>query len=142
MIRDLAVEVRSSFETSNINQKEIRGLCEALGQKFVDLAERTAALEREVCDLRRATEDNREVTVSKISSTDSCSEIEYACTALEQSSFSDTAIAGEVTEWGKDDIFIEEEVEAAVEVSTSLKRKEKEGDDTEETGLESNDSRD
>ncbi|KAJ1215568.1 hypothetical protein NDU88_003176 [Pleurodeles waltl] len=69
-------------------------------------------------------------------------EIEYACTALEHSSFSDTAVAGEVVEWGKDDIFVEEEVEAAMDVSTSLKRKEKEGDDTEETGFESNDSRD
>ncbi|KAJ1150869.1 hypothetical protein NDU88_003656 [Pleurodeles waltl] len=61
MIRDLVVEVRGSFfETSNTNQKEIRRLCEALGQKFDDLAERTAALETEVCDLRRATKDNRE----------------------------------------------------------------------------------
>ncbi|KAJ1217416.1 hypothetical protein NDU88_005010 [Pleurodeles waltl] len=47
-----------------------------------------------------------------------------------------------LVEWGKDDIVIEEEVEAAMDVSTSLKRKEKEGDDTEETGFESNDSRD
>ncbi|KAJ1209940.1 hypothetical protein NDU88_005309 [Pleurodeles waltl] len=81
-------------------------------------------------------------TVSTPSSTDSCSEIEYACTALEHSSFSDTAVADEGVEWGKDDIFVEEEVEAAMDVSTSLKRKEKEGDDTEETGFESNDSRD
>ncbi|KAJ1206289.1 hypothetical protein NDU88_001696 [Pleurodeles waltl] len=81
-------------------------------------------------------------TVSTISSTDSCSEIEYACTALEHSSFSDTAVAAEVVEWGKDYIFVEEEVEAAMDVSISLKRKEKEGDDTEETGFESNDSRD
>ncbi|KAJ1209901.1 hypothetical protein NDU88_005272 [Pleurodeles waltl] len=83
-----------------------------------------------------------QVTVSTMSSTDSCSEIEYACTALEQSSFSDSAAAGELVEWGKDDIFIEEEVEDAMDASTSLKRKEKEGDDTEETGFESNDSRD
>ncbi|KAJ1173519.1 hypothetical protein NDU88_005351 [Pleurodeles waltl] len=75
-------------------------------------------------------------TVSTISSIDSCSEIEFACTALENSSFSDTAVAGEVFEWGKDDIFVEEEVESAMDVSTSLKRKEKEGDDTEETGFE------
>ncbi|KAJ1080633.1 hypothetical protein NDU88_000827 [Pleurodeles waltl] len=81
-------------------------------------------------------------TVSTISSTDSCSEIEFACNALEHSSFSDNAVAGEVVEWGKDDIFVEEEVESAMDVSTSLKRKEKEGDDTEETGFESNDSRD
>ncbi|KAJ1164741.1 hypothetical protein NDU88_005175 [Pleurodeles waltl] len=80
--------------------------------------------------------------MSTISSTDSCSEIEYTCTALEHSSFSDTAVAGEVVEWGNDDIFVEEEVEAAMDVSTSLKRKEKEADDTEETGFESNDSRD
>ncbi|KAJ1114979.1 hypothetical protein NDU88_003208 [Pleurodeles waltl] len=73
---------------------------------------------------------------------DSCSGIEFACTALEHSSFSDTAVAAEVVEWGKDDIFVEEEVEAAMDISTSLKRKEKEGDDTEETGFESNDSRD
>ncbi|KAJ1213464.1 hypothetical protein NDU88_001101 [Pleurodeles waltl] len=60
MIRDLAVEVSGSFETSNTNQKEISGLCKALRQTFADLAERTAALEINVCDLRRATEDNRE----------------------------------------------------------------------------------
>ncbi|KAJ1141365.1 hypothetical protein NDU88_007698 [Pleurodeles waltl] len=59
IIRDLAVEVRGSFETSSTNQKEIKGLCEALRQKFADLEERIVALEREVCDLRRATEDNR-----------------------------------------------------------------------------------
>ncbi|KAJ1144659.1 hypothetical protein NDU88_010956 [Pleurodeles waltl] len=81
-------------------------------------------------------------TVSTIYSSDSCSEIEYACNALEHSSFSDTAVAGEIVEWAKDDIFVEEEVESAMDVSTSLKRKEKEGDDTEETGFESNDSRD
>ncbi|KAJ1080048.1 hypothetical protein NDU88_000270 [Pleurodeles waltl] len=81
-------------------------------------------------------------TVSTIYSTVSCSEIEYACNALDHSSFSDTAVAGEVVEWGKDDIFVEEEVESAMDVSTSLKRKEKKGDDTEETGFESNDSRD
>ncbi|KAJ1151283.1 hypothetical protein NDU88_004066 [Pleurodeles waltl] len=81
-------------------------------------------------------------TVSTISSIDSCSEIDFACTALEHSSFSYTAVAAEVVEWGKDDIFVEEEVESAMDVSTSLKRKEKEGDDTEETGFESNDSRD
>ncbi|KAJ1124874.1 hypothetical protein NDU88_003321 [Pleurodeles waltl] len=81
-------------------------------------------------------------TVCTISSIDSCSEIEFACTALEHSSFSDTAVAAEVVEWGKDDIFVEEEVESAMDVSTSLKRKEKEGDDMEETGFESNDSRD
>ncbi|KAJ1143953.1 hypothetical protein NDU88_010255 [Pleurodeles waltl] len=82
------------------------------------------------------------VTVSTISSTDSCTEIEYACKALEQPSFSDTAVAGVFVEWGKDDTFIEEEVEAAMDVSTSLKRKEKEGDEAEETGFESYDSRD
>ncbi|KAJ1218114.1 hypothetical protein NDU88_005697 [Pleurodeles waltl] len=81
-------------------------------------------------------------TVSTISSIDSCSEIEFACTALEHSSFSDTAVAAEVVEWGKDDIFVEEEVESAMDDSTSLKRKEKDGDDTEETGFESNYSRD
>ncbi|KAJ1208369.1 hypothetical protein NDU88_003755 [Pleurodeles waltl] len=83
-----------------------------------------------------------QVTLSTISSLDACNEIEYACEALERSSFSDNAVAGEVVEWGKDDIFIEEEVEAAMDVSPSLKRKEKEDDDTEETGFESNDSRD
>ncbi|KAJ1091443.1 hypothetical protein NDU88_004568 [Pleurodeles waltl] len=81
-------------------------------------------------------------TESTIYSTDSCSEIEYACNALDPSSFSDTAVDGEVVEWGKDDNFVEEEVESAMDVSTSLKKKEKEGDDTEETGFESNDSRD
>ncbi|KAJ1116116.1 hypothetical protein NDU88_004335 [Pleurodeles waltl] len=83
-----------------------------------------------------------DIQVSTISSTDSCSEIEYACTALEHSSFSDTAVAGEVVEWGKDDIFVEEEIEAAMDVSFSFLFNEAEGDDTEETGFESIDSRD
>ncbi|KAJ1199356.1 hypothetical protein NDU88_003193 [Pleurodeles waltl] len=60
MIRDLAVEVRGSFETSNSNKKEIRGLCEALRLKFDDLAERTAALELEVSELKRGMENNAE----------------------------------------------------------------------------------
>ncbi|KAJ1156091.1 hypothetical protein NDU88_008816 [Pleurodeles waltl] len=60
MICDLEGEVRGGFEASNTNQKEIRGLCETLGQKLDDLAERTAALEFEVSDLRRVTEENRE----------------------------------------------------------------------------------
>ncbi|KAJ1115996.1 hypothetical protein NDU88_004215 [Pleurodeles waltl] len=51
-------------------------------------------------------------------------------------------VTPEEVEWGKDDILVEEEVESAMDVSNSLKRKEKEGDDTEETGFESNDSRD
>ncbi|KAJ1118162.1 hypothetical protein NDU88_006357 [Pleurodeles waltl] len=72
--------------------------------------------------------DNQE-RVSAISSTDSCTEIEYASTVLEQSSFSDTVVAGVLVEWGKDDTSIEEEVEAAMDVSTSLKIKEKEGDE-------------
>ncbi|KAJ1210745.1 hypothetical protein NDU88_006107 [Pleurodeles waltl] len=41
-------------------QKEIRGLCEALRQKFDDLAIRTAALEAEVSELKKATENNAE----------------------------------------------------------------------------------
>ncbi|KAJ1148595.1 hypothetical protein NDU88_001423 [Pleurodeles waltl] len=73
---------------------------------------------------------------------DSCTEIEYAYKALEQSSFSDTAVAGVFVEWGTDDTIIGDEVEAAMDVSTSLKRKEKEGDEAEETGFESNDCRD
>ncbi|KAJ1175106.1 hypothetical protein NDU88_000397 [Pleurodeles waltl] len=60
MIQDFAGEVRGGFETLNTNQKEIRGLCETPGQKLADLAERTAALECGVSDLRRATEENRE----------------------------------------------------------------------------------
>ncbi|KAJ1213156.1 hypothetical protein NDU88_000795 [Pleurodeles waltl] len=56
--------------------------------------------------------------------------------------FAFPGVAAEVVEWGKDDIFVEEEVEAAMDVSTSLKRNEKEGDDMEETGFESYDSRD
>ncbi|KAJ1109709.1 hypothetical protein NDU88_007069 [Pleurodeles waltl] len=60
MIPDLVVEVRGSFEVSNSNQKEIRGLCEALGRKFDNLADRTAALKVEVSDLRRDMEDNSE----------------------------------------------------------------------------------
>ncbi|KAJ1154356.1 hypothetical protein NDU88_007108 [Pleurodeles waltl] len=60
MIQDLAGEVRGGIETSNTNQKEIRGLCETFGQKLDDLAERTAAVEFEVSDLRRVTEENRE----------------------------------------------------------------------------------
>ncbi|KAJ1192548.1 hypothetical protein NDU88_001855 [Pleurodeles waltl] len=60
MIQDLAGEVRGGFETSNTNQKEIRGLCETLRQKLDDLAEWTPAFECKVPDLRRATEENRE----------------------------------------------------------------------------------
>ncbi|KAJ1116273.1 hypothetical protein NDU88_004489 [Pleurodeles waltl] len=60
MILDLAGEVRGGFETSNINQREIRGLCETLGKKMDDLAERTSALEFKVSDLRRVTEESRE----------------------------------------------------------------------------------
>ncbi|KAJ1083265.1 hypothetical protein NDU88_003424 [Pleurodeles waltl] len=60
MIRTLALEVRGRFEISNSNQKEIRDLSEVLGQKFDDLAERTAALEVEVSDLRSTTKENRE----------------------------------------------------------------------------------
>ncbi|KAJ1082645.1 hypothetical protein NDU88_002810 [Pleurodeles waltl] len=60
MIQDLAGEVRGCFETSNTNQKEIRGLCETLGQKLDDLAEQKAALKFEVSDLRRVIEENRE----------------------------------------------------------------------------------
>ncbi|KAJ1149804.1 hypothetical protein NDU88_002609 [Pleurodeles waltl] len=60
MIRDLAGEVRGGFETSDTNQREIRGLCETLLQKLDDLTERMAALECEVSDLRRVTEENRE----------------------------------------------------------------------------------
>ncbi|KAJ1179785.1 hypothetical protein NDU88_005019 [Pleurodeles waltl] len=60
MIRDLAVEVRGTFEILNSNQKEIRDLCKALGQKIDDLEERMAALEKEVNDLRRAMDENRE----------------------------------------------------------------------------------
>ncbi|KAJ1153462.1 hypothetical protein NDU88_006221 [Pleurodeles waltl] len=60
MICDLAVEVRGSSETSNSNQKEIRGLCEVLRQKFNDLAERTAALELEVSELKRDKDNNAE----------------------------------------------------------------------------------
>ncbi|KAJ1084513.1 hypothetical protein NDU88_004660 [Pleurodeles waltl] len=56
MIHDLAVEVRESFEISNTNQKEIRSLCETLGQKFDDMAERTADLELEFSVLKRDTE--------------------------------------------------------------------------------------
>ncbi|KAJ1185886.1 hypothetical protein NDU88_002672 [Pleurodeles waltl] len=42
------------FETSNINQKAIGGLSQALGEKIDDLAVRTSALEEEVEDLRMA----------------------------------------------------------------------------------------
>ncbi|KAJ1202713.1 hypothetical protein NDU88_006510 [Pleurodeles waltl] len=60
MIWDLAIEIRGSFETSNSNQKEIRGLCEALGQKFDDLVLHIAALEAEVSELKKVTENNAE----------------------------------------------------------------------------------
>ncbi|KAJ1144885.1 hypothetical protein NDU88_011179 [Pleurodeles waltl] len=52
MLTALSLEVRAGFETSNANQKEIRGLCETLGGKIDELAGRTAALEEEVGDLR------------------------------------------------------------------------------------------
>ncbi|KAJ1083442.1 hypothetical protein NDU88_003601 [Pleurodeles waltl] len=60
VIRALALEDRGGFEISDSNQKEIRVLCEVLGQKFDDLAERTAALVEEVSVLRRAMEEQRE----------------------------------------------------------------------------------
>ncbi|KAJ1113860.1 hypothetical protein NDU88_002101 [Pleurodeles waltl] len=85
--------------------------------------------------------DNQE-TVSTVTSKDSCTRIEHAYEALEQSSFSDIAVAGVTIEQGKDDNIIEEEVEAAMDISTSLKGNGKEGDNAEETGFESNDSRD
>ncbi|KAJ1190001.1 hypothetical protein NDU88_006741 [Pleurodeles waltl] len=83
-----------------------------------------------------------QVPLSTIPSTDSGTEIEYACKTLEQSSFSDTAVAGVFVQRGTDGTIIGDEVEAAIDVSTSLKRKMKEGDYTEETGFESNDPRD
>ncbi|KAJ1115419.1 hypothetical protein NDU88_003643 [Pleurodeles waltl] len=48
MLTALSLELRAGFETSNANQKEIRGLCETLGGKIDELAGRTAALEEEV----------------------------------------------------------------------------------------------
>ncbi|KAJ1120644.1 hypothetical protein NDU88_008806 [Pleurodeles waltl] len=59
MLRALSLEVRGGFETSNINQKEIRGLCETLGKKIDDLAGRTAALEEEVGNLKTMMETNK-----------------------------------------------------------------------------------
>ncbi|KAJ1206156.1 hypothetical protein NDU88_001565 [Pleurodeles waltl] len=56
MLIALSLEVKGSFKTSNANQKEIRGLCETLGEKIDELAGRTAALEEEVGDLRTAVE--------------------------------------------------------------------------------------
>ncbi|KAJ1105279.1 hypothetical protein NDU88_002687 [Pleurodeles waltl] len=52
MLKALAVELKSGFETFNANQAEIRGLCEDLGKKIDDLAGRTAASEEEVGELR------------------------------------------------------------------------------------------
>ncbi|KAJ1207481.1 hypothetical protein NDU88_002872 [Pleurodeles waltl] len=59
MLTALSLEVRAGFETSNANQKEIRGLCETLGRKIGELAGRTAALEEEVGDLRLALEKSK-----------------------------------------------------------------------------------
>ncbi|KAJ1171575.1 hypothetical protein NDU88_003436 [Pleurodeles waltl] len=58
MLTALSLEVRAGFETSNANQKEIRGLCETLGGKIDELAGRTAALEEEG-DLRSALEKSK-----------------------------------------------------------------------------------
>ncbi|KAJ1148675.1 hypothetical protein NDU88_001503 [Pleurodeles waltl] len=85
--------------------------------------------------------DNQE-RVSTDSSKDSCSEIQYVCKTLEQSSYSDTVVADMVIECGKDENIIEEEVEEAMDFSISMKRKEKEREDTEEIVFKSNDSRD
>ncbi|KAJ1187223.1 hypothetical protein NDU88_004002 [Pleurodeles waltl] len=52
---------REDFTPSFDFIRRKRGLCETLGQKLDDLAERMAALEFEVSDLRRVTEENREV---------------------------------------------------------------------------------
>ncbi|KAJ1203171.1 hypothetical protein NDU88_006964 [Pleurodeles waltl] len=60
MLIALSLEVKSGFEVSSTNQKEIRGLCEALGENIDDLAGRRAALEEEVGGLRTEMERNRE----------------------------------------------------------------------------------
>ncbi|KAJ1194317.1 hypothetical protein NDU88_003606 [Pleurodeles waltl] len=60
MLTALSLELRAGFETSNANQKEIRGMCETLGRKIDELAGRTAALEEEVGDLRSALGKNKE----------------------------------------------------------------------------------
>ncbi|KAJ1115622.1 hypothetical protein NDU88_003844 [Pleurodeles waltl] len=60
MLKALSVELKSGFETSYANQMEFRGLCEDLGKKIDDLAGRTAALEKEVGELRVAVEENKE----------------------------------------------------------------------------------
>ncbi|KAJ1210965.1 hypothetical protein NDU88_006327 [Pleurodeles waltl] len=54
MLRALSLEVKGGFETLINNQKEIRSLCETLGEKIDDLAGRTAALEEQVSELMSA----------------------------------------------------------------------------------------
>ncbi|KAJ1152188.1 hypothetical protein NDU88_004965 [Pleurodeles waltl] len=85
--------------------------------------------------------DNQE-KVSTVSSKESYTKIDYACKALEQSSFSYTAIVDMAIGWCKYGNFIEEEIEKAMDISSSLEGKEKEGDDGEESGIECNNSRD
>ncbi|KAJ1190222.1 hypothetical protein NDU88_006960 [Pleurodeles waltl] len=60
MLKAPAMELKDSFKTSKSNQEAIRNLCEDLGQKIDDLADRTAALEEEVGDLRATVEENKE----------------------------------------------------------------------------------
>ncbi|KAJ1143376.1 hypothetical protein NDU88_009685 [Pleurodeles waltl] len=67
MLRALSLEVRGGFGTSNNNQKNLRGLCETLGEKIDDLAGRTAALEEEVGELKFAMEANK-VEIQKLKS--------------------------------------------------------------------------
>ncbi|KAJ1103206.1 hypothetical protein NDU88_000633 [Pleurodeles waltl] len=60
MLQSLSMEVISSFETYRVNQKGIKGLCEDLGKKLDDLANRTAVLEKAVGDLKSAVDVNEE----------------------------------------------------------------------------------
>ncbi|KAJ1189477.1 hypothetical protein NDU88_006222 [Pleurodeles waltl] len=60
MFQSLAVEVKSGFATSAINQREIQGMCECLEDKLDSLAQRTQALENTVVKLKSAAKSDME----------------------------------------------------------------------------------
>ncbi|KAJ1084272.1 hypothetical protein NDU88_004424 [Pleurodeles waltl] len=67
MLKSLSLEVKGGFEMSISNQKEIRSLCETLGETIDDLAGRTAALEEQVGELKSTTEVKR-IEIQKLKS--------------------------------------------------------------------------
>ncbi|KAJ1104824.1 hypothetical protein NDU88_002233 [Pleurodeles waltl] len=52
MIGSLSADITTRFDFSESNQKKIWGMCEDLGKKVDDLADRTAALEGAFSDLK------------------------------------------------------------------------------------------